>query len=180
MMLAAATVFLLMETAQAIYHIKMAHRHNRHKETAQLHKNGGKSVTQPGEIKPYIKFLHSMVSDYSGEGVMTDPSGPLQNIQTFKASKSARGHKRRPRRNRYGGKRHEQQSVLVKFLRLPIDDPRSLKMFTSLPQPDAPHTIAVITDTDMKGISRKEQEMANKLGPWMRKEVSLLIKYLTL
>ncbi len=179
-MLAVVTVFLFMEAAQAIHHITRTHRHHRHKESAELHQKGGKDVTQPEEIDPYIKFLHALASDYSEEGIMADPTGPLQNIQTFKTSKSAHEHKRRPRRNKHGRKRHGQRSVIVKLL--PTEDLKSLKEFPSLSQPHASNTIAVITDRDMKKkISRREWKLADKVAnDKMEKEVSLLVNYLKL
>lgn len=188
--LAVTAVFLLMEAAQAIYHIRATYRHHKRRETAELHPKVDTAVTQHEEINPYPKFLHFSASDYyPKKGIMADPSGPLQNIQTFKACKSAHEHDRRVRRIRHERKRHEQRSFLGKFLRLPTEDLKSLKKFSSFPQPDASNKITPMIDTGMytTGISRKENDMVDKLAQSkdtandkMQKEVSLLVKYLKL
>ncbi len=185
-MLLIAITLILMEAAGAIFHVKDTHRnHKRRETTVGLHQQVNSVVTRPEEIDPYPKFLHFMVADNSEEGVMADPSSPIQNIRSFTTSRSAHGG--RPRKIRHGRKRHGHRSVLMKVLELPVEDPKQLAKFPSLPQPDAPHTITVITDTGriLKGISPQKWVMADEpvqskdpVNVRMQKEVGLLVKYL--
>ena len=191
MMYIVATLFLLVQVVQAVYHIKATHRNKKRKETkAKQHGKGDKAVTRPDQVNPYSKFLHFLATDYSTEGVVIDPSSPFQNPQSFTVSRSAYGG--RPKRNR---KSHGQRSVLVKVLELPVEDPRSLRKYPSLPQPDAPNTMTVITETGkiLKGIAplqwnmeeqtvepKDNENSKSKNKKNMHKKVSILVKYLKL
>ncbi len=185
-MLLVVITLVLVEVGAAIFQVKGTHRnHKRRETTVGLHQQANSVVTRPEEIDPYPRFLHFMVDDNSEEGVMVDQSSPLQNIRSFTTSRSA--HAGRPRKIRHGRKRHGHRSVLLKVLELPVEHPKSLKKSPSLPRPNAPNFITVITDTGriLKGISPQQWVMADEpvqskdpVNMKMQKEVSLLVKYL--
>lgn len=182
-------IFLLLnfQITLRIVLIRASHRNHKQKQTAKIYKKDEKGVTHPDEINPYPKFLHFLATDTSEEGVLVDPSSPVQNIHSFTNSRPAHGS--RPRKIRHGRKRHGHRSILVKTLKLPIEDVKSLKNFASLPQPDAPRTITVITESGriLKAISPQQWDMAEEpvqskdsVNKKMQKEVSLFLKYLKL
>ncbi len=121
------TLFLLMEMAQAIYHIKAKHRNQRRKETeAKPHGKDDKDITRSEEITEitsYLKFLHFLATEYSTEGAVADPSSSLHKIRHAVSRSVHDGRKRRYRKSK------GQRSILVKVLELPVEDPRSLAKF---------------------------------------------------
>ncbi len=136
MMCVFLTLFLLMEMAQAIYHIKAKHSNKKRKETEAKPRH---NAPRRNHIIP--KFLQFLTTDYSTEGAVADPSSSLHKIRHAVSRSLHDGQKRRHRKSK------GQRSILVKVPELPAEDLRSLAKFPIRPQPDALNKMMVITES---------------------------------